>query len=277
MALRKLLEGVFLTRTQLDLSKPEAIEEVLDGYDFEVLINAAAYTQVDKAEAESDLAYLINAQGVEQLALYCQKNQKILIHYSTDYVFNCSHQNPILETQPTDPLSVYGKSKLLGEQAIVKHQGKYLIFRTSWVYDAHGKNFLNTMLKLGSQKETLSVVADQVGAPTYAYDLGYATICALDAALKLEQFPSGIYHLVNQGFTTWYAFAEEIFKLAKQYHAPLLLKNLEAINTSSYQTPAKRPSNSRLCCDKIAKVLKITMPSWHDGLIRCFSEKFERR
>jgi dTDP-4-dehydrorhamnose reductase len=281
MALQQILaeRGIFLTRSQLDLSKPNTINDILDRYDFEVLINAAAYTQVDKAQIESDLAYLINAQAVEILAVYCQKNHKVLIHYSTDYVFNCQHQDPITEMEPTNPLSVYGKSKLLGEQEIIKHQGRYLIFRTSWVYDAHGKNFLNTMLKLGAQKETLSIVADQFGAPTYAFDLAHATLGALEEALKLAPFPSGIYHLVNQGCTTWYDFAKEIFNLARTYQALLLLKNLHAIPTSSYPTPATRPLNSRLCCDKITKVLNITMPTWQDGLVRCFTEKFslERR
>jgi dTDP-4-dehydrorhamnose reductase len=264
-------EAIFLTRAELDLANLDSITSILDCYQFDVLINTAAYTLVDLAESQEELTQTINAKAVEVLALYCKKHDKIFIHYSTDYVFDGTKKSPWHEEDNTNAISVYGKSKLEGEKNIVKHSGKYIIFRTSWVYDDQGKNFLNTMLQLANKGNALSIVSDQHGAPTYAYDLAEASIKALKQAVTFPIFPSGIYHLVNSGSTSWYEFAKEIFILS---HSSMQ-NNLIAVTSESYPSFAKRPLNSRLSCKKIKDIFNITMPSWQDGLKRCLDKRFK--
>lgn len=253
----------------------------------DAVINAAAYTQVDNAQGDGKQeAFHINAQAVDELAAWCKKQRIPLVHYSTDYVFDGSGSNSRHEDEQTNPVNAYGQSKLDGERAITGYDSKYLIFRTSWVYDSSGKNFFLTMLRLMSERESLNVVSDQVGAPTYAYQCAEATITALDRALELEVFPSGVYHLCNAGQTSWHGFAEAIFMLARQAESreyedaseseasTVICKQINPIATSAYPTPAKRPLNSRLDTSKIAKVLGVNMPSWEEGLKACFESLY---
>lgn len=238
------------------------------------VINAAAYTQVDKAEEEQALARKINTESPGAIARWCAAKNIPFVHYSTDYVFDGSKNTPRGEEDPTNPINVYGASKQAGEQAIAAAGGQYLIFRTSWVYDDAGKNFLNTMLKLGADREELRVVADQIGAPTYAPHIAAATLEALQAARSKEVFPSDIYHLCNAGETSWHGFAEMIFAEARSHGAQLAVKRIVPIPSTDYPTPAKRPLNSRLSCEKIARALGVKMPTWQEGLKACMKKKY---
>lgn len=262
-----------LTRAEADLAHPEKLAAILDLHDPDAVINAAAYTAVDKAEEEPKLAHTINADAPQVLAAWCAAKGKPFVHYSTDYVFDGSGEHPWVETDPTAPLNEYGRSKRAGEVAVEEAGGEHLIFRTSWVYDAHGKNFLNTMLRVGAEREELKVVADQHGAPCYAPHLAEASIAALDAAHGMEAFHSGIYHMANAGEVTWHGFAEAIFAEARKAGMPLAVKNVLPIDTSAYPTPAHRPHNSRLNAGKLHNVFGISLPHWQDGLKQAIREK----
>ena len=260
-------------RRDFDLSKPELLEKKLDELKPTLVLNAAAYTQVDKAESESDLAFLVNAEAPKVIADWCAKNQAILIHYSTDYVYPGNGSKPWREDDVIGPLNVYGASKAKGDRYISDSGCQHLIFRTSWVYDSHGKNFLNTILRLGQEKETLKIVSDQIGAPTFAGDLALATVKAYQSAIRAAKFPSGIYHLCNEGETSWYEFANTIVSGAQNLGFKLKLKEILPIPSEEYPTPAKRPKNSRLEMTKLKNTFNITMPSWQDALKRCLKEK----
>jgi dTDP-4-dehydrorhamnose reductase len=239
-----------------------------------VIINAAAYTQVDQAETDTESATRVNAELPRLLAEHAKKIHAVLIHYSTDYVYAGEGTKPHQESDSTAPLNHYGRSKLRGDQVIEQIAPRYLILRTSWVYSATGKNFFNTMLKFGQERSQLKVVNDQVGSPTYAPDLAELTLLALARALEQEavckKFPSGIYHLCNAGTTTWHQFASQIFDLAREHHIPLQLQHLEAIPTSSYPTPARRPLNSRLSLKKLEGQFGIQPRPWTEALRECF-------
>ncbi|MBI3557634.1 MAG: dTDP-4-dehydrorhamnose reductase [Deltaproteobacteria bacterium] len=242
------------------------------------LINAAAYTLVDKAESEPEAAMQINARGPGALARWAKARNIPMIHYSTDYVFSGTTDaktaaRPWVETDKTAPINVYGKSKLEGEIRVGAQGGKFLIFRTSWVYDAAGKNFLNTMLRLGQERQSLKVVDDQVGAPTYAKDLAEATLHALTKASSHQTFPSGVYHLTNAGETSWYGFAREIFEKARALGIPLAVTDLQPIPSSAYPTPAPRPKNSRLSNAKFKSTFGIELRPWAPALAECLHEK----
>jgi dTDP-4-dehydrorhamnose reductase len=268
--------GIGLSRPTADLEHPEellvSLEEHLAYHKVQAVINAAAYTQVDKAEEERDAAMRINGEAPALLARWCAAREIPFIHYSTDYVFPGTGSRPWMEDDDTAPLNVYGQSKLAGEQGIAAAGGQYLIFRTSWVYDAVGKNFLKTMLRLGRDRDKLSVVADQHGAPTYAPQLAQATLAALGHAQSEEQFPGGIYHLCNGGETTWHGFAQSIFDAARSRGWNLKVQSIEAVPSSAYPTPAKRPMNSRLSNDKAQHVLGVKLPHWQDGLDACLNQ-----
>jgi dTDP-4-dehydrorhamnose reductase len=264
---------VILGREQADFSKPETLYDVIEAINPEYLFNAVAYTAVDKAESEESLATTINADAVRVLAQYAKNKDIPLVHYSTDYVFDGKGDNARTEDAPTNPLNAYGRSKLAGEKAIADVGCKHLIFRTSWVYDAYGKNFLNTMLKFGAEREEMRVVADQIGAPTYAPHIADASLLALKHALDMPEFPSGIYHLCNAGETSWHGFAEAIFAGANKRGAELKVQRVLPIPASDYPTPAARPSNSRLNCAKLRDVLGVTLPDWHVGLEGALDEK----
>jgi dTDP-4-dehydrorhamnose reductase len=278
-ALTQLLgdQAIPVDRTRVDLSRPDQLLEALNSFSTTpvAVINAAAYTQVDRAESEKELAEAINGRSPGILAQWCASHGIPLIHYSTDYVFSGEGDTPWRETDPTSPLNAYGASKLKGEELISKLGKKWLIFRTSWVYDATGHNFLRTMLRLGSEREELKVVGDQFGAPTYAPHLARATLQALEKTLSIssENFPSGVYHLCNTGVTTWHGFAEEIFRQARTRNLPspggLKIQRLLSIKTEDYPTPAKRPGNSRLNTDQAISKLGVRLPEWQQGLSEC--------
>ncbi len=266
-------EAIFWGREEVDLSHCDALNHLLTITPCSAIINAAAYTAVDKAEEEPELAEKVNAYAPQVMAAYCAANNIPFLHYSTDYVFDGSGEKPRTEDGVVAPLSVYGKTKLLGEEMIEEQCGFHLIFRTSWVYDAYGNNFVNTMLRLGAEREELRVVADQIGAPSYAPHLATATLEALDKAIAMRDFPTGTYHMCNAGETSWHGFAEAIFDEARAVGMELKVREVHPIPTSDYPTPATRPLNSRLDCGKLQKTFGITLPDWREGLKECMKVK----
>ncbi len=271
-----------VSRRDADLNQPKSCVDYLHAHKPTTVINAAAFTQVDLAETETAAARRVNAESPGLIARWCAEQGVPLVHFSTDYVFPGTGTRPWAETDPIEPLSHYGQTKAEGEQLITQAGGQYLIFRTSWVYDAYGKNFLNTMLKLGRERETLRIVRDQVGAPTYAPNLARGSFDALKHALAGKAFvtdsgfPSGIYHLVNTGETTWYDFAQAIFERARKSGMPLQVKTVEAILSSEFPTPARRPLNSRMNTDLASATFGVRLPSWQEGLTQCLNELFKR-
>lgn len=251
----------FLTRAELDLSAPESIVEVLSEYDFDILINCAAYTAVDKAESEIDLANTINVESVGAMAQYCNQHNKILIQISTDFIFSGKGYLPILETDQEGPLSIYGSSKLAGEKAIMSTMESFYIVRTSWVYSSYGNNFLKTMLRYMDERPELRIVMDQVGTPTYARDLA-------QAILNMIAHPSfksayGVYNYSNLGTASWYDFACRIKDIANK------TASIKPIRTEAYPTPAARPSYSVLDKSKIQDVFGLEIPYWTNSLQSC--------
>jgi dTDP-4-dehydrorhamnose reductase len=254
-----------LTRSELDFTDANAIRMAIRRSSPEMVVNAAAYTAVDKAESEPELARLVNAVAPGVIAEEMRKTGGWLIHYSTDYVFDGSGTEPWLETDATGALSVYGQTKLDGERAIAASGCRHVVLRTSWVYAAEGRNFLHTMLRLGREREQLSIVDDQIGAPTSAEALAEATLAVMR---QLERSGDardavGVYHLTCAGATSWCGFARAIFAgFAVRQKAPKVIP----IPTEAYPTPARRPRNSRLCCDKFIGQFGYRMPDWQDGL-----------
>ena len=268
------LEAVMYGRAEADFLRPESLRSLVQLANPLAVINAAAYTAVDRAEDEESAAFTINAEAPLVLAEECKKLGIPLVHYSTDYVFNGTGTRPWHEDMPAAPANIYGKSKRAGEEAIISVGGDYLIFRTSWVYDANGRNFLTTMLRLGAERERLSIVSDQIGAPTYALHLADRTITALHRAINTPRFPSGIYHVCNGGETSWYNFAKSIFTYARQMGYDLKVAEVQPILSADYPTPAKRPKNSRLDCSKAQQALGIVMPHWEVGLREAIRARF---
>jgi dTDP-4-dehydrorhamnose reductase len=265
-------------RSEIDLAAPDFIAQLqrhIAGRELTAIINAAAYTQVDKAEGEGrEQAMRINGSAVGELAAWCHQRGLPLVHYSTDYVFDGTGTEPHKETDAANPINAYGRSKLAGERAIIERGGIYLILRTSWVYGAHGKNFFNTILRLLHERDSISVVADQRGTPTYAPHLAHATIAALTAPV----FPTGLYHLCNAGQTSWHGFAEAIFALARTVESgqgsPIRCQHVLPIPSSAYPLPAPRPLNSLLDCSYVAARLGISLPAWDAALKECIEEKY---
>ena len=247
-----------------DLSNLEGLAETVRVFRPQVVVNAAAYTAVDKAESDSSTAHLVNASAPEVLSRACAVLDAMLVHYSTDYVFDGSGQTPWLETDATGPLNVYGHSKLAGEQGIVKQGAKHVIFRTSWVYGTEGGNFAKTMLRLAQERDKMAVINDQFGAPTGAALL--ADITAM--CLQQPQALSGIYHLAAAGETTWHAYAEYVLQTAKRLKPDIAykVKEVAAVPTSEFPTPAQRPLNSRLNCSKLQNDLQCQLPDWQKGV-----------
>lgn len=274
-------EALAAGRAEIDLASDDLIsmlDRFVAGKKIRAVMNAAAYTQVDKAEGEGmGEAFRVNGAAVGELAGWCKAKNIPLAHYSTDYVFDGSGDKARKEEDTVSPLNAYGASKLAGERLLRESGADYCIFRTSWVYDASGKNFFNTMLRLFGEKDSLKVVADQVGAPTYAPHLANASIQALTKALSLPEFPSGLYHLAGGGETTWHGFAQAIFALARSHDSgqkSLRCTRIDPIKTSEYPLPARRPLNSRLDCSKAKRILGVAMPDWQAGLTECFKEKY---
>ncbi len=264
-------EAVFWSRDEVDLADASALQEALNSTPCRGIINTAAYTAVDRAEEDETHATRINGEAPGIMAAYCAANGLPFVHYSTDYVFDGSGMHPRREADAPAPQNAYGRSKLAGERAVQEAGGHYLIFRTSWVYDGQGRNFLTTMLRLGREREQLRVVSDQVGAPSYAAHLAAATQQCLRAAAQMEAFPAGLYHMTNQGETSWYDFAEAIFEQARDRGWPLAITSVEPIPSRAYPTPAARPLNSRLDNRKLADIFGVTLPEWREGLDACLN------
>ncbi|NOZ51517.1 MAG: dTDP-4-dehydrorhamnose reductase, partial [Gammaproteobacteria bacterium] len=241
-----------------------------------VICNAVAYTAVDKAESEEALAMKINGESPGVLAEEALKLGALLVHYSTDYVFDGSKSSPYVETDEPNPINVYGSTKLAGELAVSSSGCDYMTFRTSWVYASRANNFMLTMLKLAQERETLSIVSDQIGAPTTARLIAGTTVSCLQHALKdrvAGVFSSDLYHLTSSGHTSWYGFTEEIVNLANDRLAlKLSLKELKAIPTSEYPTLATRPMNSQLALARLESVFTVKMPDWKKALQLCIAE-----
>jgi dTDP-4-dehydrorhamnose reductase len=256
----------FISRDELDLSDSAAIQTWFMDKAFDVIINCAAYTAVDKAEVEPELARALNSTAVETLARIAKAKNSALIHISTDYVFNGKNYQPYSETDLTDPQGIYGQTKLEGEQAMLAiNPAKSIIIRTSWVYSRFGNNFVKTMLRLGKEREELGVIYDQVGTPTSAQDLALA-IMAIIQHPKLESLTdTEIYHFSNEGVCSWYDFAKAIF----EYSA--IVCQVKPIVTKDYPTPATRPHYSLLNKAKIKSTFDLTIPYWKDSLADCLN------
>ncbi len=259
---------IALGRSEADLSQPDSLVEVVRTARPDVIVNAAAYTAVDRAESERLLAFRVNAEAVEVLASRAVELGALLVHYSTDYVFDGSGSRPWTEDDGTGPLGVYGASKLAGEQAIVGSGCRHVILRTSWVYAARGHNFVRTMLRLAGERDELRVVADQFGVPTPAGWLADVTSSAIARAAAGDTRVAGIFHACPRGETTWHGVATAVLRAAIACGVTLRCSpdRVAAIATSDFPTPARRPSNSRLCIDRIERVLGITAPEWHERL-----------
>jgi dTDP-4-dehydrorhamnose reductase len=239
----------------------------------DVIVNAVAYTAVDKAESDREGAELVNARTVVALAKAAKQMNAWLVHYSTDYVFDGSGNQPWLETDVPAPLNTYGVTKLAGEQAIIAADCQHLIFRTSWVYAARGANFAKTMLRLGSERDRLTVINDQIGVPTGAELLADVTAHAIR---RVQQQPelAGLYHLVASGETSWYYYARFVLDFARQAGVDIKVADaaIEAIPTSAFPLPAQRPLNSRLNTDKLCASFNLTLPHWQQGVARMLTE-----
>ncbi|GAB5467597.1 MAG: dTDP-4-dehydrorhamnose reductase [Rhodospirillales bacterium] len=255
------LEIQALGRDAADLTDPQACARQIAESRCEAVINAAAYTAVDRAEEEEALATRINGEAPGAMAQACAGRDLPFLHISTDYVFDGESARAWREDDPTAPLNAYGRSKLAGERAVAAAGGQHVILRTAWVYAAEGSNFPRTMLRVGAQRDRLSVVGDQRGAPTPAADIA-ASLLRIACAYRDGQGESGIFHYCGKPATTWYGFAKTIFEQAPWIETPELV----AIRSSAWPTPAKRPGNSVLDCSKIARAYGITQPDWRDGL-----------
>jgi len=258
----------FTDKEELDITDEKALSQYIEHNAINAIINCAAYTAVDKAESDEVLADKINHLAVQYLATIAKEHNIKLIHISTDYVFDGTNYRPYLETDTTNPQSAYGKTKLLGENALLHVKlPNSIIIRTSWVYSSYGANFVKTMLRLGKEKESLGVIFDQVGTPTYAKDLAKAI---LEILPKINNTQTEIYNYSNEGVASWYDFAQEIMKMAK------LTCKVNPIETSQYPTPAKRPHYSLLNKSKIKNEYTIEIPYWKDSLKACLCKMGEK-
>lgn len=255
-----------------DLTKPEGIAQTIRHVKPDVVVNAAAHTAVDKAESEQELAQLLNADSVAVIAQETAKLGALLIHYSTDYVFNGQDDHFRLEDEEPAPVNVYGATKLAGEIAVAAFNPRHFIFRTSWVYATRGANFAKTMLRLAKEKDLLSIINDQHGAPTGAELLADCTAIAIRSGSKTY----GTYHLVASGVTTWYDYAKYVFALARDKGETLKINNILGVSTSSYPTPAKRPLNSRLSNEKFQREFNVVLPAWEVGVERVVTEILQK-
>lgn len=259
-------------RPEFDLLHPESVQSVIEQAAPDAIVSAAAYTAVDKAEDEPELAYAINAQGAEAIAKAARLLNVPFIHLSTDYIFDGQLDRPYVETDPSGPAGVYGASKLAGEQAILDcYQGNSVILRVAWVYSPFGNNFVKTMLRLASDRDEISVVADQIGNPTSALDIAAAVLhiaenLALDSAPQLR----GVFHMTGQGEASWAEFAEAIFATSAELGGPSA--TVKPISTADYPTRAKRPQNSRLSCGHLQRVHGVTLPKWTDSVAVVISQ-----
>jgi len=268
---------VALDRRECDLSRPERLPKLIRGLKPDVIVNAAAYTAVDQAEREEELATTVNGTAVGVMAQEAQRAGALLVHYSTDYVFDGRKDIPYTEEDSPHPINAYGRSKLAGEIAVREAAGSHVILRTSWVYSARGRNFLLTILRLLREREELRIVADQIGAPTSAAQIARATAAIVTTAVSERaegQFASGLFHLTASGVTSWHGFAAAILEGARRQallasgRAPRLVP----IASEDYPTPAARPKNSRLAGGRLSSRFGIALSSWEEGLSLCLEE-----
>ena len=259
-------------RADIDIADRQAVADAVQRERPDIVINAAAYTAVDRAEREAEAAFAVNATGPALLAAACKAAAIPLIHISTDYVFDGSKEGPYREDDPVNPLGVYGRSKAAGDRAVRAALAEHVILRTAWVYSAHGHNFLRTMLRLAGERPVLRVVADQIGSPTSAADAARA-IAAIVQRIAAGDDHWGTYNFASAGAVSWHGFAQAIFDLAAPWRGPP--PTVEAITTADYPTPACRPANSVLDCGRIAEVFGIAPRLWRDALAEVIRELYE--
>jgi dTDP-4-dehydrorhamnose reductase len=260
-------EFVFFSREDMPINRFELVRTIFDTIKPAYCFNCAAYTAVDRAESEKELAYLINGEAVGVLAAICKEHNTKFIHISTDYVFNGEGTYPYTENFPTDPINVYGASKLEGEKQAMQLNPDCIIIRTSWVYSSHGKNFVKTMMRLMNEKNVIKVVNDQIGSPTYAADLAEIILkIIVNCQLSIANWKPGIYNFSNEGIISWYDFALAIKEIT---NSPC---DIKAISTSEYPTPAKRPAYSVLDKTKIQEAFGIQLRDWKKSLSVCFAK-----
>lgn len=274
-SLSPLGDVIALDRQACDLSRPERLPDIVRAHRPDVIINAAAYTAVDKAEDEETLAAVVNGTAVGVLAEEAHKAGALLVHYSTDYVFDGGKATPYSESDPPHPINAYGRSKLVGETALCAAGGHHLILRTSWVYGARGHNFLRTILRLAHERDELRIVDDQTGAPTWARDIADATAAIVRTArdeLAQGRFSSGKFNLTAGGAATWFGFADAILQEAKRAGLLTRLPRLVAISSKDHPTAAARPKNSRLAGERIKERFGIALPDWQQSVARCMKE-----
>jgi dTDP-4-dehydrorhamnose reductase len=258
-----------------DLSNLDGLRDAIRAVAPNVIVNAAAYTAVDKAETERELAHRVNALASGVMAEEAKVLDALLVHYSTDYVFDGTGTEPWKETDQVAPVNYYGATKLEGEQLIVASGCKHLIFRTSWVYAARGNNFAKTMLRLARDRQTLSVIADQIGVPTGADLLADVAVAALQQAL-VDPRKCGIYHLAPAGETSWHAYASYVIEFARANGEQLAVETINPIATTEYPTPASRPLNSRLATQKLRRAFAVHLPDWQSGVTRMLMEALNK-
>lgn len=276
-SLMPLGEVIAVDRTNCDLSRPDMLPALVSDIRPQVIVNTAAYTAVDKAEQEEALAMTINGTAVGMLAEAARKVSALLVHYSTDYVFDGKKAEPYTEDDTPNPLNAYGRTKLAGEEAIKQSGCDYLILRTSWIYAARGHNFVRTILRLARERDELNIVADQFGAPTWVRNVADATahvVRQAEPTRATREFLSGIYNLTASGRTSWYGFAQEIVynPVPRSLFAAARLPTLVAIPAEAYPLAAVRPKNSRLDGSKLRKRFGLELPAWEQGLSKCLSE-----
>lgn len=265
------VQAIGFNHDGLDITDESAVQACVREHEPDVLINAAAYTAVDKAEEDKDAAFAVNATAAGYLAKACAKQNIPLVHISTDYVFDGSKQGAYTEEDVVSPLGVYGESKLAGEEAVREFCDKFYIFRTSWVFSAHGNNFVKTMLRLAAEREELGVVADQVGKPTAAREV--ARVIYEVITKKKQEW--GIYHLAQPEVVSWHGFAQSVFDEAKRQGAPLKIQKLNAIATKDYPTATRRPANSELDCAKLEKTFDLELKPWRESLSEVIAERVD--
>ncbi len=269
-ALAPLGEVIALDRNECDLSNTNAIRSLVHTIRPDAIVNPAAYTAVDKAESERDLAFAVNATAPRVFGEEAAKLGALVVHYSTDYVFNGRKEGFYTEADATDPQSVYGASKLAGEEALLQSGAPHLILRTSWVAGAHGHNFAKTMLRLAMERDRLAIVADQYGAPTSAALIADVTAHLIRQSIgkRQDSFSSGVYHLAAGGVTNWHEYACHVIKMARAAGKPIKVAPdmIEPITTVAYPTPAKRPANSRLDTSKLRQTFGLNLPDWRTGI-----------
>ena len=276
-SLMPLGEVVALDRRQCDFSRPELLPSLIRGIKPDVIVNAAAYTAVDKAERKEKLAMTVNGSAVGVIAEESRKTGILLVHYSTDYVLDGVKQTPYTEEDVPNPINVYGRSKLAGDAAVRQAGGAYVVLRTSWIYARRRHNFVRTILRLARNGEDLRIVADQIGAPTWARNIADATALIVRAVCQEQaqgQFASGIFNLAASGETSWYEFGKAILEDATRHTllSAQRLPQLKPIPSEEYPLPAARPKNSRLAVDRISKRFGIEIPDWKQGLALCIEE-----